>query len=78
MKKGKKYTEAAKLVEKETLYEMKDAVDLVQKTSTSKFDATVEAHIRLGGDSRSNLLGDALAGRVVVAESKACLRGILV
>ncbi|MCL2190152.1 MAG: 50S ribosomal protein L1 [Defluviitaleaceae bacterium] len=52
MKKGKKYIEAAKLVEKDTLYDVKEAVDLVQKTSITKFDATVEAHIRLGVDSR--------------------------
>jgi large subunit ribosomal protein L1 len=52
MKKGKKYIEAAKLVEKQKLYDVTDAIDLVQKTSTSTFDATVEAHIRLGVDSR--------------------------
>ncbi|MCL2605238.1 MAG: 50S ribosomal protein L1 [Defluviitaleaceae bacterium] len=52
MKKGKKYIEAAKLVEKTKLYDVSEAVDLVQKTSTAKFDATVEAHIRLGVDSR--------------------------
>ncbi len=34
------------------LYDAADAIDLVQKTSTTKFDATVEAHIRLGVDSR--------------------------
>jgi len=52
MGKGKKYVEAAKLVEALKLYEVNEAVELVQKTSTSKFDATVEAHIRLGVDSR--------------------------
>ncbi|MCL2202427.1 MAG: 50S ribosomal protein L1 [Defluviitaleaceae bacterium] len=52
MKKGKKYIEAAKLVDKMKLYDVNEAIDLVQKTSTSKFDATVEAHIRLGVDSR--------------------------
>jgi len=51
-KRGKKYVEAAKLVEALKLYEVNEAVELVQKTSTSKFDATVEAHIRLGVDSR--------------------------
>jgi len=52
MKKGKKYIEAAKLVDKQKLYDVTEAIDLVQKTSTCKFDATVEAHVRLGVDSR--------------------------
>ncbi len=52
MKRGKKYSEAAKLVDKAMLYDTADAIDLVQKTSTTKFDATVEAHILLGVDSR--------------------------
>jgi len=52
MKRGKKYQEAAKLVEAQKLYELTDAVDLVQKTSVTKFDSMVEAHIRLGVDSR--------------------------
>jgi len=52
MKRGKKYREAAKLIEFMKQYDVNEAVDLVQKTSTSKFDATVEAHIRLGVDSR--------------------------
>ena len=52
MKRGKKYVEAAKLVDKQKLYEVKEAMDLVQKTSITKFDSMVEAHIRLGVDSR--------------------------
>ncbi|HOQ16269.1 MAG TPA: 50S ribosomal protein L1 [Defluviitaleaceae bacterium] len=52
MKRGKKYIEAAKLVDRTTLYEPKEAFDLVQKIATAKFDETVEAHIRLGVDSR--------------------------
>ena len=52
MKRGKKYSEAAKLVDRAVLYDTVDAIDLVQKTSTTKFDATVEAHIRLGVDGR--------------------------
>ena len=52
MKKGKKYLEKAKLVNKMTLYDTRDAIDLVQKLSYCAFDATVEAHIRLGVDSR--------------------------
>ncbi len=52
MKRGKKYKEVAKLVDSTMLYDAADAIDLVQKTTTTKFDATVEAHIRLGVDSR--------------------------
>ena len=52
MKKGKKYIEAAKLVDPLNLYDVNEALELVQKTSISKFDATVEAHVRLGVDSR--------------------------
>ncbi len=52
MKHGKKYNEKAKLVEKQQLYDVDVAIDLVQKTSVAKFDETVEAHIRLGVDSR--------------------------
>ena len=52
MKRGKKYNEAAKLIDRAMLYDTKDAIELVQKTSVAKFDETVEAHIRLGVDSR--------------------------
>ena len=52
MKRGKKYLEKEKLVDKSMLYDTNEAVELVVKTSTAKFDETVEAHIRLGVDSR--------------------------
>ncbi|MFI3175532.1 MAG: 50S ribosomal protein L1 [Bacillota bacterium] len=52
MKRGKKYKEVAKLVDSTMLYDAEEAIDLVQKTTITKFDATVEAHIRLGVDSR--------------------------
>ncbi len=52
MKRGKKYTEAAKLVDRMKQYETAEAVALLKKTSTAKFDETVEAHIRLGVDGR--------------------------
>lgn len=52
MKRGKKYIEKAKLIDSSTLYDMDEAADLVVKTSIAKFDETVEAHIRLGVDSR--------------------------
>jgi large subunit ribosomal protein L1 len=51
-KHGKKYQEAAKLVEQEKLYGPKEAVALAKKTSFAKFDETVEIHFRLGVDPR--------------------------
>ncbi|WP_455715151.1 50S ribosomal protein L1 [Anaerosporobacter sp.] len=52
MKKGKKYAEAAKLIDRATLYDAAEAINLVKKTAVAKFDETVEAHIRLGVDGR--------------------------
>ncbi len=52
MKRGKKYVEAAKLVDRSTLYDVNDAIALVKKASCAKFDETVEAHIRTGCDGR--------------------------
>ncbi len=52
MKHGKKYVEAAKLVDRAVLYEPNDAIALVKKTATAKFDETIEAHIRTGCDGR--------------------------
>ena len=52
MKRGKKYTEAAKLVDHAPQYDVAEAISLVKKTAVAKFDETVEAHIRLGVDGR--------------------------
>ena len=52
MKRGKKYSEAANLVDRSKKYDAKEAVELVKKTSTTKFDATVEAAFRLNIDPR--------------------------
>jgi large subunit ribosomal protein L1 len=52
MNRGKKYTESAKLIDRATLYDPQQALDLVKKTGKAKFDETVEAHIKLGVDSR--------------------------
>ncbi len=52
MKHGKKYAEAAKLVDRSTLYDTADAIALVKKTATAKFDETVEVHIKTGCDGR--------------------------
>ena len=52
MKHGKKYNEAAKQVDRSVLYDPADAISLVKKTATAKFDETVEVHIRTGCDGR--------------------------
>ncbi len=52
MFKGKKYKESAKLIESSKLYDVEEALDLVLKTAKSKFDETIELHVRLGVDSR--------------------------
>ena len=51
-KAGKKYQDAAKLIEEGKLYGISEAVDLVKKTATAKFDETIELHVRLGVDPK--------------------------
>jgi large subunit ribosomal protein L1 len=51
-KRGKKYLEAAKLVDEGHYYTPEEAVELVKKTAYTKFDATIEAHLRMGLDPR--------------------------
>lgn len=52
MKHGKKYVDSAKLVDNNTFYEVKDAMDIAVKTGRARFDETVEVHVRLGVDNR--------------------------
>ena len=52
MKHGKKYQEAAKQIERATVYDPAEAIALVKKTATAKFDETIECHIRTGCDGR--------------------------
>jgi len=52
MFRGKKYQDSVKLYEKNNLYDVNEALDLVIKTSKAKFDETVEVHVKLGVDSR--------------------------
>jgi len=52
MKKGKKYSDSVKLIDKAKLYDPAEAIDLVCQTSKAKFDETIELHVRLGVDSR--------------------------
>ena len=51
-KRGKRYKEAIKLVDKEHLYDPAEAIEISKKTATANFDETIEVHIRLGVDSR--------------------------
>ena len=52
MKRGKKYLEAAKQIERGNLYDKAEAIALVKKCAVAKFDETIEAHIRTGCDGR--------------------------
>ena len=52
MKRGKKYQEAAKQIDRSVLYDKEEAISLIKKTATAKFDETVEVHIRTGCDGR--------------------------
>ena len=52
MKRGKKYQEAAKAIDRMTLYDPEEAIALVKKAAVAKFDETIEAHIRTGCDGR--------------------------
>ena len=52
MKKGKRYAEAAKLVDSAKLYEAKEALEVIEKMPKAKFDETVELHVKLGVDSK--------------------------
>lgn len=51
-RRGKKYQELAKLIEKDKLYSLAEALELASKTNPAKFDASVEIHVRLGVDPR--------------------------
>ena len=51
-KRGKKYLEAAKLIDRQNFYEVEEAIDLAVKAAPAKFDETMEVHIKLGVDGR--------------------------
>jgi large subunit ribosomal protein L1 len=53
-KKGKKYRASVELLTKDKLYTVDEAVELVKKTATAKFDETIELHVRLGVDPKYN------------------------
>ena len=52
MKRGKRYAEAAKTIDRTVLYDAPEAISLVKKAASAKFDETIEAHIRTGCDGR--------------------------
>lgn len=52
MKKGKRYLEAEKLVDRSKNYDIKEAIDVIEKLPKAKFDETVELHVKLGVDSK--------------------------
>jgi large subunit ribosomal protein L1 len=75
-KKGKKFTEAAKLVEHMKAYGVKEAIELAKKTSTVNFDATVEVAFRLGIDTRKN--DQQIRGAVVLPNGTGKTQRVLV
>jgi large subunit ribosomal protein L1 len=75
-KHGKKYAEALKLVDQEAQYEPMDAVVLVKKASTAKFDETVEVAVRLGVDSKKQ--DQAVRGVVVLPHGTGKTKRVLV
>ena len=75
-KKGKKFTEAVKLVEHMKAYDAKEAIELAKKTSTVNFDATVEVAFRLGIDTRKN--DQQIRGAVVLPNGTGKTQRVLV
>ena len=75
-KTSKKYVEAAKLVDRTTFYEVNDAIELAKKTSSVKFDATVEVAFRLGIDTRKN--DQQIRGAVVLPNGTGKTQSVLV
>lgn len=75
-KHGKKYLEAAKLIDSETFYEPSEAIELVKKTAVAKFDETVEVAVRLGVDPRKQ--DQAVRGVVVLPHGTGKTKRVLV
>jgi large subunit ribosomal protein L1 len=75
-KHGKKYAEALKLVDQEAQYEPLDAVALVKKAATAKFDETVEVAVRLGVDAKKQ--DQAVRGVVVLPHGTGKTKRVLV
>lgn len=75
-KKGKRYVEAAKLIDAEAVYEPAEAVALVKKAATAKFDETVEVAVRLGVDTKKQ--DQAVRGVVVLPHGTGKVQRVLV
>ncbi|WP_223703246.1 50S ribosomal protein L1 [Sutcliffiella deserti] len=75
-KRGKKYIEASKIVDRTTAYSVTEAIELVKKTNTAKFDATVEVAFRLGVDPRKN--DQQIRGAVVLPHGTGKTQKVLV
>lgn len=75
-KRGKNYQESSKLINRENLYEVSEAIELVQKTAKAKFDETVELHVKLGVDSRH--ADQQVRGAVVLPHGTGKTRKVLV
>lgn len=75
-KRGKKFTEAIKLVDNTKLYDAKEAIELAKKTSTTNFDATVEVAFRLGIDTKKN--DEQIRGAVVLPNGTGKTQRVLV
>jgi len=73
---GKKYQEAAKLIDKETLYDPEQAIELVKQTAKAKFDETVEVAVRLGVDPKKQ--DQAVRGVVVLPHGTGKTKRVLV
>ena len=76
MKRGKRYLDALKLIDKTVSYEPKDAIELLQKIASAKFDETVEIHIKMGVDSRH--ADQQVRGVVVLPHGTGKVRRVLV
>lgn len=75
-KKGKKYRASVELLETGKMYEITEAVDLVKKTATAKFDETIEMHVRLGVDPKYN--DQQVRGAVVLPNGTGKTKRVLV
>ena len=76
MRKGKKYLEVSKLVEKNKLYSLAEAVELVKKTTVTKFDSSVELAMRLNLDTKK--ADQQLRGAIVLPNGTGKTKKVLV
>ena len=76
MFRGKKYKEIAKQIDKATLYDPKEGLELICKTASAKFDETVELHVKLGVDSRH--ADQQVRGAIVLPHGTGKTRRVLV